>query len=102
MKKVFVDIDGVLTHETEGHDYKERTPRSPMIQYINELYESHHITLYTARFGCDREITLKWLKENNVKFHELIMDKPQYDFLIDDRAIWPSYILKRKYDLPEI
>lgn len=102
MKRIFVDIDGVLTHETEGHDYKSRTPRPDMIQYINDLSETNTITLYTSRFECDRKITEEWLKENKVIYHDLIMDKPQYDILIDDRAVWPSYICKRKVEIPYV
>jgi uncharacterized HAD superfamily protein len=102
MKKIFVDIDGVLTHETEGWNYSERTPRTDMIQYINDLAETNHITLFTARFECDREDTIEWLKQNGVVYHDLIMDKPQYDILIDDRATWPSFILKRKVGLPNV
>lgn len=91
MKSIFFDIDGVITIETEGYsnmDYLSRTPNKQTIDLINVLYNKGEfkITLYTARHLEDRKITEYWLKENGVKYHELILGKPHYDVLIDDKA----------------
>ena len=32
------------------------------------------------------ELTVQQLKDWNVKYHELIMGKPSYDIIIDDKA----------------
>ena len=91
-KDIFFDIDGVITIETEGYsnaEYLARTPNKAVINIINMFYKNprYKITLYTARHGCDRRITESWLRTHGVKYHELILDKPHYHILIDDRAL---------------
>jgi len=91
MKNIFFDIDGVITIETEGwskEEYLGRTPNKKIIPVINMLYKdpNNKITLYTSRFLEDRKITEQWLRLHRVKYHELILGKPQYDILIDDKA----------------
>jgi len=91
-KDIFFDIDGVITIETEGYsneEYLARTPNKSVINIINMCYKDpkFKVTLYTARHGCDREITESWLRTHGVKFHELILDKPHYHILIDDRVL---------------
>lgn len=56
---------------------------------INGLYDQGHtIIVYTARNSKTyRQITKKWLKDKGIRYHKLIMDKPFYNILIDDRAI---------------
>ncbi len=92
-KNIFFDLDGTLTVETEGYGtdvYKSRTPVSGRIDIINGLYDSgHKITIYTARHEVDREVTEKWLSVNLISYHELIMEKPKFDILIDDKAYHP-------------
>jgi len=89
-KKIYsVDIDGVLTIETEGHDYANRTPNVENINKINALYRAGHtINLWTSRFPVDREVTEAWLEKHKVNYNSLSLGKHQYDFLIDDKAIF--------------
>lgn len=88
---IAVDIDGILTLETEGFGeevYRNRTPLMENIRFINGLYEKgHHIILYSSRYKEDRQVTVRWLRRYKVKYHELILGKLQYDFLIDDKAV---------------
>jgi hypothetical protein len=86
-KKTYsVDIDGVLTIETEGHDYVNRTPNLENISKINSLHRAGHIiNLWTSRFPVDREVTEAWLEKFGVKFHSLYLGKQQYDYIIDDK-----------------
>lgn len=82
------DIDGVITNETEGHDYKNRTPNKEIIEQINGLYSvGHKIILHTARWGTDWKVTKHWLDRYNVHYHELILAKPKADYYIDDKMI---------------
>lgn len=81
-----VDIDGILTNETVGHDYANRTPNVDNIKIVRQLYEKHTIILYTARDIVDRHVTVEWLKSFNVLYHDVIFNKPKYEYLIDDRA----------------
>lgn len=83
-----VDIDGVLTVETEGHDYKNRTPHPGRIDKVNMLYDQGaRIVLWTSRYSQDKAVTKNWLAENNVRWDELLLGKPQYDGIIDDKVI---------------
>lgn len=88
---IAVDIDGILTVETEGWGdsvYRARTPRLDNIQKINRLYqEGHLIILHSARHLEDEPVTVRWLREHKVKYHRLILGKLHYDIAIDDRAI---------------
>ena len=86
--KIGVDIDGNLTNETEGWDYTKRTPKQKVIDYVNKMYdEGHFIELYSARFKCDRKVTIAWMKKYGVKYNNLILGKPKYDLYIGDEAV---------------
>lgn len=41
---VYVDIDGVLTNETEGHNYENRTPNKTNINIVNRIYKQYGVT----------------------------------------------------------
>ena len=93
------DIDGTLC-STTGSDYKNSIPRKDIISRVNQLYErGHTIKIFTGRgatSGIDwREFTEEQLRSWGVKYHELIMGKPEADIFIDDRAInvkdWASH-----------
>jgi hypothetical protein len=88
-----IDIDGTLTIETEGWDYENRTPKPSHIAGVNRLFDAgHSILLFTARFEEDRGKTTDWLRKYGVKYTRLIMDKPQYDVVIDDKMLPPSML----------
>ena len=47
-----------------------------------------------------KNLTMKFLKKNNIQYHELIMGKPSYDLFIDDKALfykknWSNYLKKK-------
>lgn len=86
-KTLVVDIDGVLTNETKGHDYKKRTPNLIVIKLINLLSKDYKIILHTARYLEDEKITKEWLEKYNVKYDDLILGKPDCNYLIDDKAL---------------
>ncbi len=87
MKTIYVDIDGILTEEIEGHDYKNRTPKKHNINIVNQLYKAGHtIILWTSRWGLDDQITRDWLKKYEVKYKTIIYNKPHYTLFIDDHA----------------
>lgn len=100
MKTICFDLDGVICNQTES-DYDNASPNKDAISLINDLYEHGNIVIiYTARFmernGSDvikthkegYDYTVKQLKSWGVKFHELIMGKPRYDLVIDDKAVF--------------
>jgi uncharacterized HAD superfamily protein len=85
-KTIFVDIDGIITNETLGHDFISRTPNQKNINIINEIYKNNKVVLYTSRYIIDYFVTKKWLKKNNVLYHRIIFNKPKYDIFVDDRC----------------
>jgi CMP-N,N'-diacetyllegionaminic acid synthase len=98
--KICFDIDGVLCSQVE-RDYREAQPNQQMIALVNRLYDrGNQILLYTSRFmgrakgdtqeaeRIGRDFTERQLADWGVRYHELSMGKPRYDFVIDDRSVF--------------
>ena len=87
-KKTYcIDIDGVLTIETEGHDYEKRTPNVENINRVKSMYRSGHtVLLFTSRYPEDKEVTEEWLDKYAVPYNTLLFGKPYYDYIIDDKT----------------
>ena len=91
--KIFVDIDETICLNDEDRDYSNAKPILENIDKINRLFDlGHEITYWSARgtvTGINWEkITLNQFKEWNVKFNNLILgQKPDFDLLIDDKAL---------------
>lgn len=94
------DIDGVLCTQVDGR-YDDACPNQPMIDMLNRLHDRGcRIVLHTSRFmgraGNDpaqaeklgREYTERQLKAWGVRYNELWMGKPRYDYVIDDRSLF--------------
>ncbi len=84
------DIDGALCTRTDG-DHTLAKPFYDRIALVNALYAAGHvIKLFTSRgstTGIDRrEATEHQMQAWNVRYHELIMGKPEADIFIDDKA----------------
>jgi len=87
-KTFYFDIDGILTLETIGHDYIKRTPNIKGILYCNKLINlGHKVILYSSRYKEDLEVTKKWLEKHNVQYTAIILGKPQYDYIVDDKSL---------------
>lgn len=88
--RIAVDLDGILTIETEGFGdaiYAERSPNLKNIEAVNQLYDNGHVVIiFTSRFSIDRFVTINWLQKYNVKYHSIIFNKLQYDAIIDDKS----------------
>jgi hypothetical protein len=116
MKKIFCfDLDNTICN-TKKNKYKKATPKKNVIKLINQLYDKGHIIkIYTARFmgrNFDdinkakkegKKFTNKQLKVWGIKYHKLIMGKPSFDIVIDDKSIfykknWPL-IIKKKFNI---
>jgi quercetin dioxygenase-like cupin family protein len=85
------DIDNTLCISVED-DYAHSTPLKEAIRRVNKLYDDGHIIkLFTARGSWDnydwREFTERQLASWGVKYHELILNKPHFDVLVDDKAL---------------
>lgn len=90
-KIYYVDIDGTICTNTDG-SYNLAKPLYENIERINKLYSEGNTVIYwTARgstTGTDwYELTKKQLNHWQVKYHDLKMGKPHYDYFICDKAI---------------
>jgi hypothetical protein len=101
--KIIIDIDQTIL-KTTGTDYSSSEPILDNIKKMNMLYEAgHHITYYTARgsvTGLDwRELTENQLKKSDIKYHKLLMKKPDYDLFIDDKCVNIIDFMKESFNL---
>lgn len=101
MKTFIVDIDGTICNNTGG-EYEQATPIQERIDFFNDLYDKGHIIIYwTARGGSTgkdwTQLTHQQLNTWNVKHHEIRMNKPSYDFWIDDKAYNADFLFYGKY-----
>lgn len=91
MKVYYVDIDGTICTNTNGH-YTKATPFPSNIEKINALYDSGNTIVYWTARGSTTDLdwtdlTAQQLDEWGVKYTELRMRKPHYDLFICDKAI---------------
>ena len=89
--KIFVDIDNTICL-TSGNDYENSVPIHENIKKINDLFDQGNTIVYwTSRGGTSgidwRLPTQRQLAAWNCKYHELRLDKPGYDFFVDDRTL---------------
>jgi hypothetical protein len=97
---VCFDIDGVLCGQVEGN-YQDAQPNRAMIDLLNRLHDrGDRIVLHTSRFmgrakgnreeaeRIGREFTERQLAGWGVRYDELQMGKPRYDYVIDDRSVF--------------
>jgi histidinol phosphatase-like enzyme len=91
MKTIYVDIDETICSTSESRAYEESKPILSNIEKINKLYDEGNTIVYWTSRGSRKQIdwydlTYNQLNEWGVKFHELRVDKPYYDFFIDDKT----------------
>ena len=79
MKIIAVDLDGTLCDQTT------KKPYISAISNINFIANSPaaFLVIYTSRPEILRKQTEDWLRDNNVKYHALVMEKLRADFYID-------------------
>lgn len=92
MATYFIDIDDTICTLSGSMKYETAQPIPLAITKVNKLYsEGHRIVMWTARgmgSGKDwRNLTQEQLSSWGVLYHELRLDKPVYDFFIDDKNI---------------
>ena len=99
MKIICFDLDGVICTNTWGK-YEDAKPLKKSIIKINKLYEKGYIIkVFTARFMSRNneniddvykmgyEFTKSQIDKWGLKYHQLIMGKPSYDIIIDDKSL---------------
>ena len=109
-KSIVVDVDDTISTHVD-RDYANAIPHADVIAKINEMYESGwKIILHTARgmLSCDNDPVLAeasrgpalrtWLKNNDVKYHELMFGKPLALAYIDDKAMRPDEFSNARFE----
>ena len=81
IKNYLIDIDGTITEDVPNEEPERMATCKPFpdaLKTLNGWYdEGHIICFFTSRTEDHREVTEKWLKENNFKYHSLLMGKPR-------------------------
>lgn len=101
------DLDQTLCDTVIKRNYDTAYPLEERIKEVNDLYDAgHRIIIFTARGMTDGDMsyaydalfckTKKELEDWGIKHHRLIMGKPSYDFLIDDKAYNSEDWFKKK------
>lgn len=111
MKTYCFDLDNTLCITVNG-DYNNSKPIVKAINTVNLLYErGNKIIIFTARFMGKMKGNLEMVNKVGYKFtknqlidwglkhHQLILGKPEYDYIVDDKSIffkenWYEDILK--------
>jgi capsule biosynthesis phosphatase len=110
-----IDIDKTICVPNHDADdtwvrYGEAEPIWDVIETIQTLYgEGHTIILHTARRMLTHngdvakiiadvgQITVDWLRDAGVPYHQLVFGKPYGDFYIDDKAMLPDEFVRRNH-----
>ena len=113
LKKICFDIDNVICHTNKKNEYLKSKPIKKNIKLVNQVFDKgYYVILYTARYmsRCNgnvlkvkkkiKPLTLRQLKNWNVKYHKIYFGKPSFDLFIDDKSLsfskdWPK-LLKKK------
>ena len=66
MKKLCFDLDGVICNTTKNY-YKKSTPKKKVIEAINKLYKSNHITIFTSRYMGEGPIKVSDISDQNTQ-----------------------------------
>jgi hypothetical protein len=94
-----IDIDGTICTNTNGK-YEDAVPFYDRIQHINQLYDEGNIIVFHTARGMRThnddviaahnqwyDFTKKQLDEWNIKYHKLVLGKPQGDIYVDDKGL---------------
>ena len=89
-KIIIVDIDNTIC-QTIDADYEKSIPIQENIDKINKLYDEGNTIIYWTSRGFTTGLDWFSLTEFQLnkwacKYHELKLDKPQYDLFIDDKS----------------
>jgi len=100
IKTYCFDLDGVICNNTYGK-YDEAKPFKNVIDKINNLYEEgNYILIYTSRYmgkfdnNQSKAIDYGYKKTKyqldswGLRYNKLMLGKPEYDLIIDDKSIF--------------
>lgn len=80
-KNYLIDIDGTITDDIPNEQPERMStclPFEEAVDIINGWYdEGHVITFFTSRTEEHRKVTETWFDKHNIKYHNLLMNKPR-------------------------
>lgn len=86
-KRLVIDIDGVLANEQENLPLERRSIINEAAESMRRLKQKgYQIILCTSRLSAQREATVRWLKDHNIVFNDILFGKPRGLLYIDDRG----------------
>ncbi|MDL2304099.1 HAD family hydrolase [Bacteroides sp. OttesenSCG-928-D19] len=86
--QIIIDMDGTICTEERTYSRSLAKPKEGAVDAVNALYKAGHtIIIYSARTWMEYEMTVAWLANHNISYHQLILGKPIGDVWIDDRAL---------------
>ena len=99
MRSYAFDLDGTLCEENGNFEsfktqedwhnyYKDCKPITKTINSLRFLYSAkRRIIIWSSRRSEDFAVTKKWLEQNKVPFHELVLGKLRVDFYVDNNSL---------------
>ena len=88
--QIVIDLDGTICREMRQFSRPLAEPIPGAVETVNELYDrGDTIIIYSARTWAEYEVTVDWLRRHGVKYHQLMLGKPEGDLWIDDRSVNP-------------
>ena len=95
------DLDNTLCEPiSKSTNILECLKVKPIKKYVTLLKllknKGHTILIFTHRHRCTKPTTLLWLAMHKIPYDKLVMNKPKYDLLIDDKSIPPYNYLTPK------
>ena len=86
--QLIIDLDGCICSEEKTFSRSLAKPILGAKEVLDELKnQGHIIIIYSARSWNEYEMTIQWLKDNQISYDQVILGKPIGDYWIDDRAI---------------
>ena len=87
-KVIAFDFHDTLVTENEDGTV---SPRVEMINKLKDYYKDYNfIVIYTAAPEKDRSLVSSQLKYFKIPYDVLVMEKPRFDKMYDDRYIGPN------------
>jgi hypothetical protein len=86
-KNIVLDIDGVIFEYDHYVKNEWGTPIQDAKEMIDKLREKYNVILFTSRGEDEKEKLIEHLKQHEIEYDELNMNKPIAEFYIDDRAL---------------
>jgi len=85
---IAIDMDGVLCSEERTFERSLGKPIEGAQEAVKTIRNAgHRIVIFTARSWAEQRMTTNWLEHYGFEYDMLVMGKPPYDVMIDDRAI---------------